>query len=188
MKSYKNTLQLLFIASLLFSCSTPAPKEEKKAGLSTTEILCADQIEALYNEGVTMADTINIIASNGKKVNARELFTENTFVLSYSSIGCSDCIQFAFQSLLSRVNLAANTILLVKNAPLRDLHVLKKEYKVKEVCKIDSLPFPFGVTDMPFCFVIDKELHTRSFFIPRKEIPQQTDMYMNFIENNLLKE
>lgn len=185
MKSYK-VISLTLTLSLT-PCCTPIQEKNKNVEISYSEILCSDQIERLYNESVTISNDITFITSDKKQKNRSDLFKDKTFVICYSTFGCNDCINFTLKSIQNRNDITDKTILLIKNTPLRDLYILKKTLHVKEVCKIDSLPFPFDETDMPYCFTINKEGNTSSFFIPRKEIPKQMNTYLNFIEHVLSK-
>lgn len=78
-----------------------------------------------------------------------------------------------------------NILLMLSDIPIRDLHIIKKQLGLLDVYQIDSLPLPIDGEQIPYFFILDDNYLSTSFFIPRKEMPEQTVRYLEFVKERM---
>ena len=155
--------------------------EKEDYSLFYEEMLKEDQLTALYNENLPLSERIVLTNSKGKEVLLKESVNDSSIIVRYSVHACGDCITFVNTCLSEHVVNKERVVLLLADIPVRDIHVLKAQLKFPHIYQVDSLPLPYEETKEPYLFTLDKEYRTSYFFIPRKEIPEQTPKYLQFI-------
>ena len=165
-------------------------QEKKDVSISfprlNEEMLKKDQLTSLYNENRLFLRQMCLINSKGKAVCLEEINKGTSLVIRYSAHSCSDCISFINKSVLENAINKEDILLFLSDIPIRDLHVIKKQLNLPDVYRIESLPLSFDEEKIPYVFVIDSSYCCSSFFVPRKEIPEQTDRYFDFIKKERL--
>lgn len=186
---------LLMVASLLFCLVGCRPErqlgikerkvEKENFSLFYEEILKSDQLAALHNENLPLPGDLVLTDSKGKNIFLREAVTDSSIIVRYSVHACGDCITFVNTCVTKHVGNTDRVVLLLADVPVRDLHVMRTQLKLPNIFRVDSLPLPFEAVGEPYLFTLDKECRTAFFFIPRKEFPEQTPKYLQFIARKM---
>lgn len=155
--------------------------EKEDYSLFYEEMLKEDQLAALYNENQLLPNHITLTNSKGKDALLSDVVNDSSIIVRYSVHSCGDCITFVNTSITDYVPNKDRIILLLADVPVRDIHVIKSQLKFPNIYRVDSLPLPYEEVKEPYIFTLDKEYRTVYFFIPRKEIPEQTFKYLQFI-------
>lgn len=158
--------------------------EKEDYSLFYEEMLKEDQLTALYNENQLLPSHITLANSKGKDVLLSDVVNDSSIIVRYSVHSCGDCITFINTSITDYVKNKDRVILLLADVPVRDIHVIRAQLKFPNIYKVDSLPLPYEEVKEPYLFTLDKDYRTSYFFIPRKEIPEQTFKYLQFITRN----
>jgi len=138
--------------------------------------------EALFkNEGCTIPDTIAIRDIKGRKITMDSLVAKSPCVVLYiSSLYCNDCVNYALNLIKITIidkNVNVNILIFASGYKLRDLYVFARTNEFDETCfyNVNSLNMPIEELNMPFIFTLDDRKIPVHFFIPRKEVHQQSE-------------
>lgn len=156
-------------------------------------ILQQEQEVLIKNEGCTIPDTITIRDLKGRKIKMDSLVAKSPcMVLYFSSLYCNDCVNYALSLIKSTIidkNVDVNILIFSSGYMLRDLYVFARSNEFDETCfyNVNSLHIPIEELNVPFIFIIDDRKMPVHFFIPRKEVPQQSEKRLILIAE-LLKD
>lgn len=182
----KTYILFLLSVSVCVGCRMEQPKSETGfISKLNEEILKEDQIVTFYNNDIALSNEIELINSKGQTVLLKDIVTDPSLIVRYSTFSCNDCITFVNENILKHVKCKEKILLMISDIPIRDLHVLKTQFELLDVYQIDSLPLPFDGDQIPYFFVLDGKYLSSSFFIPRKEMPEQTKKYLDFVKEKL---
>lgn len=190
MKAEKCILIFLLV-SFITSCHTE--RKESKTDLISMlneETLKEDQVSSFLNNNIALLDNIELVNSKGEKVLLKDIVKGEALVIRYSAYSCNDCISFVNENILNNIKYKENILLMISNIPIRDLHVIRKQFGLVDAYHVDSLPLPFDDEQIPYFFILNNDYLSSSFFIPRKEMPEQTKIYLEFVKekmNNIKK-
>lgn len=149
------------------------------------EVLKEDQIATLHNNNVVLSCNNKLVNSKGEKILLKNVVKDASLVVRYSAFSCSDCVSFVNKNILEKVGRKDNILLMLSDIPIRDLHIIKKQLGLLDVYQIDSLPLPIDGEQIPYFFILDDNYLSTSFFIPRKEMPEQTVRYLEFVKERM---
>lgn len=107
-------------------------------------------------------------------------------VFKFSPSNCFTCIQSGFTALRKIVKNISNDqiIIIADKANRREIRALANSMHLDyPIYLADDKDFNtiLQKENIPFTFVIDKELRMRDLFIPMKELPDYSDMYYRII-------
>lgn len=149
--------------------------------------------EVLFkNEGCTIFDTITIRDLKGKKITIDSLVAKSPCIVLYiSSLFCNDCVDYALSLIKSTIinkNENVNIIIFASGYRLKDLYVFSRSNEFDDRCfySVNSLNMPIEELKMPFIFILDDRKMPDHFFIPQKEVHQQSEKRLILI-TELLK-
>lgn len=139
-------------------------------------------------------DNTELVDIDGNVILVKEIFKRNSVVLRYSEFNCKDCIEAEINVLIKN-KLKEEIILIAFYQNRRDLFVFREEFKKRGLnsTKMFLLPdrglnIPIEKLNMPFYFCIDSNLTMTNFFIPQKDKPKLTEVYLNYTFKNFLRE
>ncbi|GAB6008825.1 hypothetical protein [Dysgonomonas reticulitermitis] len=149
-----------------------------------------DQNALIQNEGCFLDTTLILTDLKNNPIKIDSLFLNGTYlVLFFSSEHCGDCVNYSLTQLRNfLLNTETNKILIFASKyRLRDLFVFARSHQFddKIFYNIESLNIPIEQIHKPFMFLINKNLRPTHFFIPKKEIPDQTDNYLSIMKTIL---
>lgn len=163
----------------------------------TTELIKKEQMISLLSGNIKMHYVYSekqlqesmLIDKTGHKLKLSSLINnKRKIILKYSPSNCSECIQFGislmekFASTISNENLA----IIVTDATEREFQVISS-LLTSDIPVYMTSDKAFGSIlnkeNVPFIFVIDNSLYLKDLFIPIKEIPSHSEMYIKIIKN-----
>lgn len=122
---------------------------------------------------------------DGNETNFSSLLGENKKIcFKFSPQNCSSCIDFGMTYLKSILNVIPSdrVIVLASDGSKRELKTLMKAQEMTlPVYCVTSDVFDGFLENVPFFFVIDRQLCMEELFIPIKEIPEHSDAYFKII-------
>lgn len=123
-----------------------------------------------------------------KKTNVGNLNLENSCLCVYISRDfCKDCVDYCLEYLKEYILDGNNALVFAAGYLPRDLYVFAKEQNLNTdlFFTVDKLDFPISKLLMPFFFVLDPNHEVKYFFVPRKEIDDQTMRYFELLKMNI---
>lgn len=132
-------------------------------------------------------EDIILLNNNQKKVKLSSLVGEKEkLVFKFSPSNCSTCIQSGFAALRKIAkNISNDQIIIITDKTNRR--------EIRALANSMNLDYPIYLADdkdfnnilqkenIPFTFIIDKDLRMKDLFIPMKELPDYSDMYYRII-------
>jgi hypothetical protein len=168
-------------------------KQELEQNISKKDFLYLllkdDQQRILENERCILNPSLSLVNLKNDTISMSNLQLEKGkyLVLFFSAEHCSDCVDYCLTQIktLLQENEIDKLLLFASKYKLRDLYVYARSNKFPDSVfyNIDSLRIPIEQIKQPFMFILDDELTVSHFFIPRKEIPEQTNQYFKTIKN-----
>lgn len=130
---------------------------------------------------------IILLNNNQKKVKLSSLVGgKEKLVFKFSPSNCSTCIQSGFAALRKIAkNISNDQIIIITDKTNRR--------EIRALANSMNLDYPIYLADdkdfnnilqkenIPFTFIIDKDLRMKDLFIPMKELPDYSDMYYRII-------
>jgi len=143
------------------------------------------------SENLQLQGNTKLIDVNGDTITLKDIFKKNSIILRYSELNCKDCINAEINALVeNKEKLKADIVLLAYYKNKRDLFVFYKDFQKKGLDDIKmyllpdkGLNIPIDKLNMPFYFSTDSTLTMTNFFIPQKDKPELSKVYLN----NILK-
>lgn len=151
-------------------------------------LLQADIIRMVQGQPV-LSENYPLLTEKGEKIELGNLIrnVDYTLVLRYSYLSCSPCVDYAVTALkeFKDQHLDTDVLLLSTSQHRKDLRNFKRINKIFfHVYHVDSLDFPIDKENVPYFFMLDKDMRAFNFFVPHQEIPELTVEYFRKI--NLL--
>lgn len=154
-----------------------------------SELINEDRFLAFQNEGYTISKKLEIINQNGDKIDFASYMSERQYLIfRYSFLNCQPCVDEVLRLLKMSMNeVDSSQILIFSNYQLlNDLKKFRRINKIfDEVYKVDSLNLPIDKLNIPYFFVLGKNMQVSHIFIPQKESPKTTERYLNMVKNKL---
>jgi len=202
MKKMKNNI--IYTSSLVISiiviiiCIWFNIKLKKDFGANKTEIkqnellmrqLNEDQITILNSSNACISKSLYVSTIKGKQVRIDTLIGNKKYlVLFFSSEDCGACVDFSLNQIrkIASQSNKQKILIFASKYQLRDLYILAKSIDLDEqIFSVETIGFPLEKKNVPFIFLINKELKSNCLFIPRKELPDQTAVYLGIATKNL---
>lgn len=144
------------------------------------------------NENLPLKGNLKLIDIDGKTILAKDVFKENSVVLRYSELNCHECIDSEINNLVSlKDKIKKEVVLIASYQEPRDLFVFYKEFQKKGLNNIrmyllsDTIgALPLDKFNVPYYFCVNSGLEMTGFFLPKKEKPTMSKVYL---ENRLKK-
>jgi hypothetical protein len=122
---------------------------------------------------------------NGAIAKLKDIIKEDyTLVIRYSTYNCESCVQFQINSLKPFINkLNSNNVIFISDENRRNIKMFKEKSGFENPTYFiqGNLIEYIDNRNEPYFFIIDKSLHTRLLFIPHKESPELTNLYLTTI-------
>lgn len=121
------------------------------------------------------------------KVTLSDLVDDNEkLVFKFSPSNCSSCIQSSFAALKKIANIISDNqiIIIADKANRREIQALSNSMHLRyPIYLVDEKEFNdiLREENIPFTFVIGRDLIMKDLFIPMKELPEFSDMYYRVI-------
>jgi hypothetical protein len=169
--------------------------EKCKQEYVSTTLMCdnllEEQITLLENENKFFDPKLVLTNVKLEQNQIGEMNLDKTYlVMFFSSSFCSNCVNYSLDEIKSFLNeyKIKNILLLASNYMSRDLYVFAQTNKFDPYSfySIETLNLPIEHLQMPFYFLLNKNLNISHFFIPRKETPEQTKKYFETIKNIII--
>lgn len=135
-----------------------------------------------------------IISSNGEsqKKKLSDYFSgNNQLVLRYNKDNCSSCIDHSLEALLEYKDaIGIDNILIiatVKNNRKLKAFIDKFENLNIQIINTDSeINLPIEEYNIPYFFMMNKDLKIKMLFVPIKELPDNTARYLDIISERFI--
>jgi hypothetical protein len=135
-----------------------------------------------------------IISSNGEsqKKKLSDYFSgNNQLVLRYNEDNCSSCIDHSLEALLEYKDaIGIDNILIiatVKNNRKLKAFIDKFENLNIQIINTDSeINLPIEEYNIPYFFMMNKDLKIKMLFVPIKELPDNTARYLDIISERFI--
>lgn len=135
-----------------------------------------------------------IISSNGEsqKKKLSDYFSgNNKLVLRYNEDNCSSCIDHSLEALLEYKDaIGIDNILIiatVKNNRKLKAFIDKFENLNIQIINTDSeINLPIEEYNIPYFFMMNKDLKIKMLFVPIKELPDNTARYLDIISERFI--
>lgn len=139
------------------------------------------------NNNLELDGNIELIDIEGKTVLAKDVFNTNSLVLRISELNCGECVDAEIKALLdNKDKIKKDVVLIAYYQNPRDLFVFYKEFQKKGLTNIKmylapekGLAISIDKLNMPYYFCVDSNLIMTNFFIPQKEKPKLSQVYLN---------
>jgi hypothetical protein len=147
-----------------------------------------DQKILLINERCTLDTSLCLVNLKNRTIPIDSLFLEGRYLILFFSLDhCSDCVNYSLSQIKTLMpgQKVDKLLLFASKYKLRDLYVFARSNQLADtiIYNIESLKIPIEKINQPFMFLLDDKLSLSHFFIPRKEMPEQTIYYLNFIKS-----
>lgn len=138
----------------------------------------------LENEGRRIQSD-NIVYEDGKELyHLKDVVKYGCIVVRFSQNNCQSCIS-TLMALFHKLNMK-NVTFFINYANEHFLDDLKK-YKVQSrFFKVGMMPLPIDSLNLPYCFIVDREMKVSNIFIPNIEYLDQTIQYFEMANRCLL--
>lgn len=168
----------------------------KKMDKNKTQLLTFEHnfIREKENENLKLNSNIELIDIEGKTVLAKDIFKTNSLVFRFSELNCGECIDAEIDALVnSKDKIKKDVILVAYYQTPRDLFVFYKELQKKGMINFKmylspdkGLAIPIDKLNMPYYFCVNGNLIMNNFFIPQKEKPNLSEVYLDYTSKKFL--
>lgn len=122
-----------------------------------------------------------VVNSKNDTISFEELLSlrKPIVIVRFSSFSCPPCVEFMLQKTIElfKGNPNVTKLMLIADIPVSDLHVIQKDFEDFTLYKSPSLLTDFDMALTPYLYFIDENLEIRKYYIPRKEILDETNAY-----------
>lgn len=165
---------------------------ETMDGLFRENLFLREDIISIQQGACVLSPQQTLYEESGNSTKLSNITKMKTkyLVLRYSSLSCTPCVDNAIAAIkkFSKENPDINILLLATYQFQKDLKVFKKMNKLfTQVYNVRSLNLPIENRQIPYLFVLDEELQVLNTFIPRKEIPELTEQYLEKMKELFVK-
>lgn len=158
-------------------------KQESQAFQLAT--LREDMNTCYANESETLKSNMLLLENGKNKINLSDVIKDKTLIVRLSQQNCQACIM-AITPLLQKLS-NERVIYLIDYTNKRYLEELKKTCNANyRLFKTESLVLSLDTLNIPYFFLLDKEMRTDCVFIPHKEMIIQMEKYLKIIEKKMI--
>lgn len=168
----------------------------KKLEKNKSEVLTYEHnfIKEKENDYLKLDSNLELINVEGRTVLAKDVLKTNSLIFRFSELNCEECIDAEIDVLLGNQDkFKKDVILIAYYQNQRDLFVFYKEFQKKGLTNIKmflspekGLDIPIDKINMPFYFCVNSNLIMNNFFIPQKEKPIFSQVYLDYTSKNFL--
>lgn len=184
-----NTANIIFINKLKRSYSSETRYLNEINSLDSLAIKAFTENQILLSENTSfsISPTLQLTGENNNVIRLSEIINrDHTLIFRYNEFACSDCIYKEMGNLkeLAKVIGAQNIIILASYKNQRDLYVTKRVNGINlQVYNIsqNSLDNIIDKYNIPYMFILDKDLKPHNLFIPNKYFISSTEDYFRDI-------
>lgn len=161
----------------------------KKLDKKKSELLAFEQnfIQEKENENLKIDGNLGLIDISGKTVLAKDIIKANSLVLRFSELNCGACIDAEINALIKNKNkIKKDAILIAYYQDKRNLFVFYKDFQKKGLTNFkmyllpnNDLHIPLDKLNIPYYFCINSDLTMNNFFIPQKDKPKLSNVYLD---------
>lgn len=190
-----NTYNIVLISKLkrLYSSETRYLKEVNSLDSLALKAFIENQILLSENTCFSISPTLQLTGENNNEIRLSEIINRNhTLVFRYNELACSDCVYKEMGNLkeLAKEIGDKNIIILASYKNQRDLYVTKRVNGINlQVYNIEqnSLDNNIDNYNIPYMFILDKDLKPHNLFIPNKYSISSTDNYFRDISKYFIR-
>lgn len=161
----------------------------KKLDKNKTELLTFQKnfTHEKENDNLKLESDLQLIDIVGNPVLAKDIIKTNSLVLRFSELNCGSCIDAEINALVNHKDkIKKNIILIAYYQDKRDLFVFYKDFKNKGLANIKmylladkGLNIPIDKLNTPYYFCVNSDLIMNNFFIPQKDKPTLSKVYLD---------
>jgi hypothetical protein len=145
--------------------------------------LTQEKMILLENENCLMDSNIVVLNFKNEKIGLETIISQQTVCCYISSSFCKNCVDYCLGEIKDYVskNPDFKIIIFASGYLIRDLFVFAKDngFDTNFIYSVDTFGFPIDKIQMPYFFILDKNLHPNHFFVPRKELDELTKQYLS---------
>ncbi|APA00346.1 hypothetical protein [Flavobacterium commune] len=146
------------------------------------------------NENLQLDSNFELLDILGNKVFAKDILKKNSLVFRFSELNCGDCIDAEINALINNKDkIKKNVILISYYQNPRNLFVFYNEFQKKGLVNFEmylspakGLGIPLDQQNIPYYFCVNSNLIMNNFFIPQKEKPKLSQVYLECTSKNFL--
>lgn len=143
-----------------------------------------DMNTCYINEGETLNNNMLLLENGKEKSSLSNAIKDKTLVVRLSQLNCQACIM-AITPLLQKLS-DERIIFLIDYTNKRYFEEFKKTCNDNHrLFKIESLALPLDTLNIPYFFILDKDLKTDCVFVPHKEMINQTERYLEIVKKKI---
>lgn len=168
----------------------------KKLDKSKTDLATSEQnfIKEKENENLELDGNLPLLDIEGNTVLAKEIIKTNSLVFRFSELNCHECIDAEIDALIkNKIKIKKNIVFIAYYQNKRDLFVYSKDFNNKGLTNIKmyflpdkALLIPIDKLNMPYYFCVNSDFKMTNFFIPQKDKPKLSNIYLDYISKNFL--
>jgi hypothetical protein len=145
------------------------------------------------NENIILDSDIEIWNSS-EKLLLKDLLNKRNFptvIFRYSELHCQECVNAQIKTLKDFANDIGydNVLLLANYKNNNDLSVFKRLNQLRDmkIYQVDSLNISIEEFNLPYVFVVDKNMSVQLLFIPDKELSDLDTEYYKIIKRKFFR-
>jgi hypothetical protein len=162
----------------------------EKLNKNKTELLTFEQnfIQQGENENLELDGNLPLIDIEGNTVLVKDIIKANSLVLRFSELNCEECINAEIDALVNKKDkIKKNVILITYYQDRRNMFVFYKDFQNKGLANIkmyllpnEALLIPMDKLNIPYYFCVNSNLKMNNFFIPQKNKPTLSKVYLDY--------
>lgn len=184
-------LWLYFHQEICFYQETVDNLVNEKNKIETNRMILngEDQITGFRDTSIDLSPDIQLIDSAGcvKKIK-QEFKKVKKLVLYFDTSDCMACVELILPSLKKLMHEVGESkvCFLITSQNRREVSVFKHINKLNNpIYEVQSLGLSLENENTPFFFILDEQLKTNYVYIPRRDMLQQTEKYLNLIKKRI---
>lgn len=150
------------------------------------ETLTTNFILTYRANGIMIDSMLQLKTEKNKDILMKELVGEHSkLVFRYSQLHCNVCVDQEVKFLKDLIDEIGdeNILILAHYDSFRNLSLFKRTNQVStKVFNIKDIKLPIEEYNIPYYFVVNKDLHISDVMIPTKYLPERTQSYLEFVK------
>lgn len=168
----------------------------KKLDKGKTQLLTNEHnfIREKENDNLKLDGNLTLMDIAGNTVFVKDIVKANSLVFRFSELNCGECMDAEINVLVdNKDKIKKDVIFIVYYQDNRNLFVFYKEFQKKGLTNIKmylspnkGLSIAMDKLNMPYYFCVNSNLVMSNFFIPQKEKPKLSQVYLECTSKNFL--
>lgn len=176
---FRQHSQLTALAGEITTMKKAYEAEMEKADFELT-VLKEDMRTCYESEHILIPPGFKVYEQGKTEKRLADIIRSNTLIVRFSELNCHTCVQAVF-SLLEEMKIDS-AVFLVDYTNTKYLKSFDRFASAgRRFYRVDSLNLPAEKFNLPYMFLSDKEMKTGSVFIPHKEMPEYTRIYLKTV-------